>query len=144
MNNITTVLPIVVSIIALVVSFMNYLNDRNKVISSVVSADRMKWISDVRNLMSLFLEAYIKGTENDELKIIKAKIDLYIIYEKDSYKSFEEKLNYCISNPYTDKDYRELTKETQIVLNKVWVRIKDETGISKRDEKRINKLVNRR
>ena len=144
MNHITTILPIGISLIALIVSIMNYLNDRNKVISSVVSTDRMKWISDVRNLMFLFLESYLKGSKKDKLKIIKSKIDLYIIYEKDSYKSFEEKLNYCISNPYTDEDYRELISETQIMLNKVWVRIKDETGIVKRDEKRINKILNKR
>lgn len=144
MNTITAILPIVISLVALIVSFMNYMNDRNKVISGVVSTDRMKWISDVRSLMFDFLELYIKGAENDKLKIIKSKIDLYIIYEKDSYKNFEEKLKYCISNPYTDEDYRELVSETQIMLNKVWVRIKDETGISKRDEKRINKLLNKR
>lgn len=144
MNNINTILPIVISMIALIVSFMNYLNDRNKVISSVISTDRMKWMSDIRNLMSLFLESYIKGGEIDNLKIIKAKIDLYIIYEKDVYKGFEGKLSHCTLNPYTDKDYKELLNETQIMLNGVWIRIKDEAGILKRDENRINKLLHKR
>lgn len=144
MKNIITILPIAISSLALIISFINYLNDRNKVISSIVSADRIKWISDVRGLMSNFLELYIKRSEQDKLKIIKSKIDLYIIYEKDSYKNFEKKLNYCISNPYTDEDCRELVTETQIMLNQVWIRIKNEAGILKTDEKRINRLLNKR
>lgn len=143
MDNISPDLSFVISIVALIISFMNYLNARKKIISDIVSTDRTKWISDIRKLMSLFLESYIKG-ENDSLKIIKSKIDLYIIYEKDSYNNFEQKLNYCISNPYTDEDYRELVSETQIMLNKVWVRIKDETGILKSDEKRIRKKLIKR
>lgn len=143
MNYISVILPMLISFAALIISIMNYLNNRNQVIANIVSVDRIKWISDVRNLMFLFLESYLKG-ECENLKIIKSKIDLYIIYDKDSYKSFEEKLNYCILNDYTDKDYRELVSETQEMLNQVWVRIKDESGILKMDEKRINKRLKKR
>lgn len=144
MDIISVILPIIISLIALILSFMNYFNDRNRVISNVISRDRMKWISDIRNLMSIFLELYIKGVEIDKLKVIKAKIDLYIRYDKEVYKNFEEKLNYCTLNPYTDKDYKELVGETQIMLNGVWIRIKDEAGILKRDENRIKKLLQKR
>lgn len=142
MDNILSIIPIIISIIALILSFMTHINERNNVISNVVSADRIKWISDIRDLVHLFLKL-IKGNNPEELKIIKSKIDLYIIYDKDVYAKFEEKLNYCIKNPYTDKDYRELVTETQNMLNGVWIRIKNEVGIANRDEKRINKILNR-
>lgn len=96
-----------------------------------------------QGLSTSFLKSYIKGDNSEELKIIKSKIDLYIIYEKDVYVRFEEKLNYCTKNPYTDKDYRELVTETQNMLNSVWIRIKSEAGIVNSDEKRINKILNR-
>lgn len=143
MNNILSIIPIIISIIALILSFMTNINERNNVISNVVSADRIKWISDIRDLVHLFLESYIKGDSSEKLKIIKSKIDLYIIYDKDVYAKFEEKLNYCVKNSYTDKDYSELVMETQNMLNGVWIRIKNEVGIVNRDEKRINKISNR-
>ena len=100
----------IVSLLTLIISFLNYVNARNNIISDVVAQDRIKW-----------------------------KIDLYIIYDKDGYINFERKLNYCISNPFTEKDYRELVTETQLLLNHVWVRVKCEAGITQRDEKKIKK-----
>lgn len=137
------ILPIIISCIALLVSFLTYKNDRNNVISKVVSTDRIKWISDVRSLTALFLEKYLEGADKIDLKIIKSKIDLYIIFDKNVYMPFEEKLNYCVENKYTDKDYEELVIETQKMLNSVWIRVKTETGIANSDEKRINKIINR-
>lgn len=136
------ILPIIISCFALLVSFMTYKNERNNVISKVVSTDRIKWISNVRRLTSLFLEQYIKGADKMDLKITKSKIDLYIIFNKNVYTAFEEKLNYCIENTYTDKDYEELVIETQKVLNSAWIRVKTETGIVNNDEKKINKIIN--
>lgn len=100
------ILPIIISCIALLVSFLTYKNDRNNVISKVVSTDRIKWISDVRSLTALFLEKYLEGADKIDLKIIKSKIDLYIIFDKNVYMPFEEKLNYCVENKYTDKDMK--------------------------------------
>lgn len=143
MDSFIKILPIIISCFALLVSFMTYKNERNNVISKVVSTDRIKWISDVRSLTSLFLEKYIKGADKMELKIIKSKIDLYIIFNKNVYKAYAEKLNYCIENAYTDKDYKELVIEAQKVLNSAWIRVKAETGIANSDEKKINKIINR-
>lgn len=39
---------------ALILSFMTHINERNNVISNVVSTDRIKWISDIRDLVHLF------------------------------------------------------------------------------------------
>ncbi len=143
-TSILATLPVMISIIALIVSFMSYRNERNNVISNVVSADRIKWISSVRDLMSLFLEKYINGSDPEELKVIKSKIDLYIIFDKETYNKFEEKLNHCVVNSYTDNDYRELVIETQKMLNSVWIRIKTEAGIATKDERKINKILNKK
>ena len=78
-TSILATLPVMISIIALIVSFMSYRNERNNVISNVVSADRIKWISSVRDLMSLFLEKYINGSDPEELKVIKSLIRKLII-----------------------------------------------------------------
>ncbi len=134
----------IVSLLTLIISFLNYVNARNNIISDVVAQDRIKWISDVRNLMFQFLENYLLGKNPDELRKIKSKIDLYIIYDKDGYINFERKLNYCISNPFTEKDYRELVTETQLLLNHVWIRVKCEAGITQRDEKKIKKILNKK
>ncbi|MDE7299406.1 MAG: hypothetical protein K2N94_11345 [Lachnospiraceae bacterium] len=143
MKQIMNVVTIILSILAFIISFMNYLNSRKKIISDIVSQDRIKWISDVRSLTSCFLEKYISGGDEKELRVIKSKIDLYIIYGKEVYASFENKLNHCILHPYNNKDYEDLVTETQIMLNGVWVRIKNEAGITRRGEQKIRKLLKR-
>lgn len=139
MENILEFASIALSVLAFFISVGNWINDKRKNISEIVSNERIKWIKDVRNLTALFLEKYIKGEDEKELKIIKSKIDLYIRWNSSFYQKYNEKLNHCIVNAYNEDDYKELTSFAQEVLNDVWVRIKKETGISIKDEKRIIK-----
>lgn len=140
----TKIAPILVSILALGISIWNVFNVKKEIIANTVAADRMEWIAQVRNLIGDFLEKYIRQDGENELKIIKAKIDLYIVYGKGPYIDFEKKMNYCIQNKYTDSDYRELVTLSQKVLNDVWRRRKIESGISIREEKQIVNLVRKR
>lgn len=76
-----------------------------------------------------------------KLKIIKSKIDLFIKFDSIFYKEFEEKLTYCIYNKYKENDYKKLLLLSQQFMNDTWIRIKRESGISKREERKIKQYV---
>ncbi len=66
----------IVSLLTLIISFLNYVNARNNIISDVVAQDRIKWISDVRNLMFQFLENYLLG----KTRMNSGKLNQKLIY----------------------------------------------------------------
>ena len=142
MENYINVISITISVFALFISAINTYISKKNLLANTIAENRMDWIVQVRNLVGLFLEKYIKQESKFELSIVKSKIDLYIIYDKPSYSAFEHKLSYCIENPYTESDYKELVELSQKVLNDVWVRIKMESGISRWEEKTIIKHLN--
>lgn len=131
-DDIINIITATISIFAFLLSVANFFINKRKIIANTVVENRMQWIIDVRNLMNLFLESYIKQDNKIVLRTIKSKIDLYIIYDNPSYSDFEQKMIHCIQNKYTESDYRALVSSCQSVLNDVWVRIKLEAGISHR------------
>lgn len=141
MENFEKIVPIIVSMLALVVSAINAYNGKREVLANTIAENRMDWIAQVRSLIGEFIEKYIKRDDELELAIVKSKIDLYIVYNSEWYAEFEKKMEYCVKNPYTETDYKELVILSQKVINNVWTRIKLESGISRSEERRIAKTI---
>ncbi|MBD5554671.1 MAG: hypothetical protein HDQ95_04800 [Roseburia sp.] len=133
--------PIAISLLSIFISIINLKIIKRSNISNVISNNRIKWMNHVRELFEVFLENYIMGENEIELKIIKSKIDLYIRFDSIFYKELEEKLTYCVTHKYTEDDYKELASWCQKFMNNAWVRIKREAGISEREEKEIEQYL---
>lgn len=134
---ITSALAFIISIANIVIT----LRDRKTtLIVQNIASNRIKWIEDMRSLMQSFAVAYIEG-EKEELKIIKAKMDVYMRFDDESYSDLYAQLNACMSDPYMEKNYEALMKACQNVLHRVWRRMKIETGMSNEDDLEIREKV---
>lgn len=129
--------PIIISILSIIISITNLKLIKRNNISNIVSNNRIKWMNQAREFMEMFLEKYITGENEIELKIIKSKIDLYIRTDSIFYNALEKKLNYCVLHKYKEDDYKELVSLCQKFMNDAWIRIKREAGISEKEEKKM-------
>ena len=139
-SNSDGILPIIVSIIALVVSIISIFVDKKKTTLEIITQNRIEWIKEVRNLLKEFIEVYTKNGDNEQFLIIKNKISLYVRDGVTSYKELIEQLNHCVANGYNQKDCNKLIQKAQNVLSEVWIRMKREAGISKKEDNRYSKM----
>ena len=70
--------------------------------------------------------------------IIKGKISLYFRNGVVSYDNLLSSLDRCIDYDYCIEDYESLITNSQRVLSDVWVRMKDEAGITKRNDRKFD------
>lgn len=114
-------------------------NSKRAVIAEAITKNRMAWIEEVRNLLSDFIAAYMQGDRNDETRLLKARIELYCS-DGGEYSPMLESLHACCQDPgFDEKHCQALVESAQKVLNRVWIRIKAEGGITKKKEERIIK-----
>ena len=132
---------IVATIISLATFFVDIGRHKQDVITQSITANRINWISDVRNLISEFLFAYIDGRPKNDLVKLLGKIRLYFHNESAYYQDFFAFMGQCCNEPYSDERADDLIQKSQIILKAAWVRIKIEGGQSKDDDLRIRKLV---
>lgn len=137
MDNIISIITIILSIMAFCVSVYNLVLARRKVITEFISANRIDWIKDVRKLMFNFAECYYSRKSKDKLRICKTKIDLYTRMNDPAYNDLNAILEKCIQDEFNEDDYKKLIIECQKVLGAPWARMKEESGISSRQDKRM-------
>lgn len=66
---------------------------------------------------------------------------MYTRRDSPVYENLNELLNACTEDiEFSEKNYDELMEECQKVLNSTWIRIKLESGMSRKDDKRIYQL----
>ena len=139
MENIVPIITTILSIMAFLVSVYNLVLMRRKVITEFISANRIEWIKDVRGLMFNFTECYYNRKSKDELRICKTKIDLYTKMNDPAYNTLDDILEKCIQVEVNEDDYNKLIEECQNVLGTAWARMKEESGISSRQDKKMRK-----
>ena len=137
MDNIVSIITIFLSIMAFFISIYNLVLTRRKVITEFVSVNRIDWIKDVRELMFNFAECYYDRQSKDKLRMCKTKIDLYTRMNDPAYNDLNDILEKCIQNEFNKDDYNKLIIECQKVLGAPWARMKDESGISSRQDKKM-------
>lgn len=116
-------------------------NSKRAVIAEAITKNRMTWIEEVRNLLSDFIAAYMQGNRKGELRILKARIELYCS-DGAEYSPMIESLHACCQDPaFDEKHCQALIENAQKVLNRVWIRVKVEGGITRKEEERIMKAT---
>lgn len=141
LNNIVTVISIILSILAFAMSVLNYALSRRRLVAEAIAENRMEWIKAVRELLNSFVESYLNKEDSLKLRIRKSKIDLYIKRGDPVYSGLDNILERCINTGYNEEDYSKLIYECQQVLNTVWRRMKLESGISKKEESKIRRII---
>lgn len=88
-----------------------------------------------------FIENYYLRADPSKLQVCKLKIELYTRRDNSVYEKLNELLNACTEDTEFNKErYDELIEECQKVLNSTWIRIKLESGMSRKDDKKIYQL----
>lgn len=132
---------VVATIISLATFIVDIRRHKRDVITQSITANRIEWISDVRNLISEFLNAYIdKKSRNDLIKLM-GKIRLYFHNESAYYQDFFTCMKACCEEPYSETRAEELIQKAQAILKSAWIRIKIEGEQRKEDDLKIRKLV---
>ena len=139
-NSISVIISIVLSVLAFIVSVCNLYLEKRKVIAGSLVNERIEWMKDVRQLMNEFLENYYLNADHSKLQICKLKLELYIRRDNPMYNDLNALLEVCTNTEFSIDNYDKLIEECQKVLNNTWKRIKLESGVSQKEDKRVYQL----
>ena len=129
-----------ISISAVVISLFGFMLSRRQLYNNTVTINRMKWISDVRQLVSEFIECYLKNNcDKSELSIIKYKIDLYFDFNNDDQKRLSISMNELINN--NNISIEQIVSNSQAVLANSWKRIKLESKVNLFNERMFRRKI---
>lgn len=131
---------IVASAISLATYFTDIRKHKEDIVTQAITVNRIEWITNVRKLIGEFLSAYMIEKPEKELNILRMQIELYIRNNED-YRELSLALENCCKKDYSEDNLNELIKASQIVLQRVWRRIKVEGGQRKKDDERMRKLI---
>lgn len=133
-------IPTGISIIALLVSILNYFHTRQLMIVNSVSNRRIEWIHEVRIVVSEFVNACLCEDKNTAIAK-KIYLELFLNPSNPEHKGLLEEIEKSINpNGITDNT-KAVVKEAQILLSKNWRRLKYESGTTKRFEKYRDKRI---
>ena len=117
---ITALSSIALSLFTLI--FTVIFNDKQSVLQTV-TANRMDWIQQVRELLGNFAHAY--RTHNaEDMADIEAKLELFMRRDIKEYQYVLNHLKRCIKNEYNENDYEKLLSLSSYTLARAWQRIK--------------------
>ena len=140
MDSIIQFSSVVVAASAAIVGFFSYHHSKRKLLTQIITSQRIDWITTVRSLLSDFIDAYTDGKNLKKAHSIRSRIDLHLNLENPDHKILSRKLDYCIKTFGKNKSGKAaLTYAAQTVLKYAWKRMKLETGIKPSREKRIQK-----
>jgi len=133
---------IISSIISIITTLLSQKNTKKALVAQSITVNRIEWISNVRNLVSKFLYAYIDQQSKNELIKIKTQIILYFSKNED-YKNLVLLLEDACMGTYCPEKVTQIVNETQVVLQRTWRRIKLEGGQSKKEDIRIKNVLDK-
>lgn len=121
------------------------ISDKSALLQSV-TANRMDWLSDVRQLTYNFCEAFRTNPENtNALSSIRTKLLLYMRVDNEFYQPLLEITKQCCKSPIPfeqrESMYKQLVLASQYAFASVWVRVKIESSDGLTDERKIDDLV---
>lgn len=144
--SIKDIIPIVISILALLISaftlIVNFFLTKKKISTEIITSNRINWISDVRNLVSQFMDVYINHKSTTELTLIRNKISLYLRDNVKSYSILLKELDLLIADKSGRNDCNDLITAAQNVFSEVWIRTKREAYISGKIDNKFEKMFN--
>jgi hypothetical protein len=137
-------IPLFLSVIAMVITFLNYLHNKNSLTANLVPKNRLVWIEALRGVLYEFIECYLTPfTTREQLMVKYVRICMYLNCNNTEHKPLIEALKTCIDVGFEQRDYdiELIIKASQYVLNRSWKRFKIESKMSLRMEKRRDKQM---
>ncbi|GHT10638.1 hypothetical protein FACS1894170_03050 [Planctomycetales bacterium] len=132
------------SIVAMIVSVYALVESHKKDILSTVTANRTKWLEDVKRYTHEYFKEYLKNkSDKYSLKVCEARIRLYFRSDGDSYGNMAEQLKKCSTEQFSNEDYEKLLEYSQNVLRDMWRQMKLEAGINTKKQDKIHKKMAR-
>ena len=123
-------ITLISAVVAVIVSVFSLVESKRKLVLNAITANRIIWISEVREAVQEFLTEYL--AQNDDkarLRETRVKIELYISGSETN-TAFANNLEKCSLSPFSENDYKKFVESAQDVLNGTWRRMKREAGIS--------------
>lgn len=133
-------------IVAAIVSLATFLFDVKKhkesLITEAITANRIEWVTNVRELIGEFLCAYIDGKSKQDLIKLIMKVKLFL-RDKPDYNKLVECMNDCCEGTFSQEKADKLIQVAQYVFQRVWVRIKIEGGQSQHQDSKVREMVDK-
>lgn len=131
-----------------VISFMNYKQSKRAGYSDVITKNRLKWIDDLRSTSNDFFKAYsLEPNEENSKHLSNSYFKLLLMFNssRKEYTDLEDILKKYINSFDKTKitNHEELIEQIRIIAANSFKRAKDESGITKADEKKFNKNINK-
>ena len=145
---ILTVLSGIASAFAALISYMNYRQSKRAGYSDVITKNRLKWIDDLRSSSNDFFMTYnLEPSKESFNQLNNCYFKLLLLFNssRKEYTDLEKILKkYIISyNDTKIKDHDVLIEQIRLIAANSFNRAKDESGITKADEKKFNKNINK-
>ena len=131
----------VASLIALIISVYNSLIEKRRLIAETITKNRIEWIINVRRLLIEFLDNYYSANAIGML-LVHDKVALYMNNYNPNYNKLLIAMRTCAyDNPQSRESIDSVILLSQEVLSSVWIRMKREAGIKRKNEAAfLNKL----
>ena len=134
---------VAISAIALFIAFYTAWISRRSVIANSISAQRIEWIGEVRNLIGDFASEYRNNpTNKNHLIELYTRIVLYFNPNSPDYIGIVDSMKACIDcREYSIDLYWNVISHGQTLLDISWRRMKREAGVSYDRENRNTKKL---
>ncbi|SBW02751.1 hypothetical protein KL86CLO1_11691 [uncultured Eubacteriales bacterium] len=138
-DNQLSILTIIVSGIAVLISLFSAWISRRSIITNAISSNRIEWIAIVRNLIRDFVKEYSGGSNIPVLTNIYSELVLYFNPNGEVYAGLVNAMKKAILEGYTAQNHWNILNCGQAVLDSSWKRMKRESGMSFKTELKISK-----
>jgi len=143
-DKISDPLSLVIASVAAIVSIISVIISSKNVITTTISANRIRWIEDIRSLVCKLLNEYRQPSPNKSVLVETVSlILLYLNRYNKGYEFFVISIKKCITAPYSEKNEIDILDATQDVLNSVWRRMKREAGIFSCNDRAISYFIDK-
>lgn len=144
--NVSIICSLIVAVTSIIGSVVLLKNSRHSVMASAITAHRMKWIGEVRDIMTDFCETFRKNrADTEKLKSLRTRLFLHLRDDNKDYEPLVRTVNRCCDRRMSDRAARlaldDLTASAQYVLAVVWARVKIEGAKGYGDDRKIEKMI---
>lgn len=145
-NIISLLCTLIVAMTSIISSAVVLKSSKHNIMASSITSHRMKWIQDVRNIMTNFCEEFRKnGANTDKLKALRTHLFLYLRNGNNSYEPLVITVNRCCNEMMNAEvaalALEDLISSTQYVLATVWSRVKIEGIKGEEDDHVIDEII---
>jgi len=147
------IVPLISALLVFLSSAFAYFHSRRSLVATVITQQRLQWISDIRTAVAEFISIYLK--ENDEITLWekKVQIELYLSPKVEdsevinaSHQKVAMALEGCVTNNQPSNEVKikhanKLVYETKMMLRIAWIIMKKEAVMSNLFEKRRGKAI---